>query len=156
VLSLGAVFLRSPLRLLSSADIVGALHSPSMQQQQQQQQQQGAMPVMGAMGNAAAAAAPAATVGTMHAWLQNLVDGANGALKLLTPHWQRWRQYSQLPTAEELEDLVVALENKLESTLSRAFDQLDAYLGVRNGLPYRRAQSHCMCARTPRLLRCDR
>ena len=109
------------------------------------------MPLMGVMGNAAAP--PAAAV-TMHAWLQNLVDGANGALELLTPTWQRWRQYSQLPTAEELEDLVVALEHKIESSLSRAFDQLEAYLGVRYELSCRRSRSLRLCA--SHLLRCDR
>ena len=70
----------------------------------------------------------------MNQWLQNLVDGAIGALDLVKPHWQRWRQCSTLPTAEELEDLVVALESKLDQSLSLAFDQLDAYLGVRCSL----------------------
>lgn len=112
---------------------------PHGQPQPQGQHGPGAMPLMGIMGNAPAMpAAPAAAAVTMHAWLQNLVDGANGALELLTPTWQRWRQYSQLPTAEELEDLVVALETKLESALTRAFDQLEAYLGVRSEL-----SGHC-------------
>ena len=81
---------------------------------------------MGLMGNA-----PQAPPVTMHAWVQNIVDGANAAIALLSPHWQRWAQSGALPSAEEIEDLVVSLESKLESTLSKAFDDLEAYLGVR-------------------------
>ena len=41
----------------------------------------GGLPPMGLMGNA-----PQAPPVTMHAWVQNIVDGANAAIALLSPH----------------------------------------------------------------------